>query len=232
MKKGNRDAIWKTIRMFGSLTLVILVIGYLFGRILQGVLLPTPAAGGNQNPADTVHMESPEDQEEDETAAIASHELLTPAGPEEAAADPEGTIFILRVGMFSSFDNAAAMGGSLQALDFPWDVSRDDDGMFRVSSFMAGTRQHLAEAETILQAEGIDYFVASMEIDRTDPAWDYFLQSVNGIPFEMSSDFIQRFQRDDMHIFGFLVSLSDVEFEPLSLERQRMLLGIYNWLKN
>ena len=46
----------------------------------------------------------------------------------------------------------------------------------------------------------------------------------------MTSEFIQTFTDDEMHIFGYYMTLSNASFETLANERQKMLLEIYQWL--
>ena len=69
-----------------------------------------------------------------------------------------------------------------------------------------------------------------MEVSTDDLKWNYFLQAVKQKPFEMTGDFIQTFTDDEMHIWGYYVTLSTASFDALSTERHKMLLEIYQWL--
>ena len=72
--------------------------------------------------------------------------------------------------------------------------------------------------------------IKGIEVSKDDLKWNYFLQATKQKPFEIASDFIQTFTDDEMHIWGYYVSLSTSSFEPFSSERQKMLLEIYQWL--
>ena len=81
-----------------------------------------------------------------------------------------------------------------------------------------------------LKEKQINCFIKAVEVSTDDLKWNYFLQAVKQKPFEMTGDFIQTFTDDEMHIWGYYVTLSTASFDALSTERQKMLLEIYQWL--
>ena len=81
-----------------------------------------------------------------------------------------------------------------------------------------------------VKKEDINYFVKDVVPPKEDVKWQYFLNAVKQVPYEMTAEFIQTFSNDDFYIFGYYTTLSNSSFDPISSERQKMLLEIYQWL--
>lgn len=213
---------WETFRVFATLTIVFTLMGFLFGRVLETVFLDNSTTTNQPVEEVAAYLEDGNEAENSEE---------TPNETPAAEVTPENTFFVLQVGAFETFDNAAAMGGRLDDLDITWGINRID-GRHYVFSHIVSDREQLTDAVEKLEQNGISPFARSVEADTNDLRWYYFLKAVQQIPYEMDSEFIQIFTSDELHIFGLYSTLASVSFEPLSSERQEILLDIYNWLNN
>ena len=218
MKKINKEMLVRTLKIFGSLTVIITLVGYFFGNILGAFL--EPAAGPPMQTIAAPNEDGADLADSDEDTATAVAEVVDPTN-----------FFVVQLGIFSSLDNAAGLVGSLSALGLPTDLIRVD-GNFMLYSHIVGSRSQLEEVEAILNVNNIDFFVREGRQSGEELAWEYFLLAANEIPFNMTVEFINSFANDEMHIFGFFSSLSNTSFEPLAEERQNMLMTIYNWLNS
>ena len=104
------------------------------------------------------------------------------------------------------------------------------DGKYSVFSYIGGTKESLAEVQETLKAKNIDSFIKEVEVPLDDLKWKYFVQAVKQIPYDIDEEFIQTFTDDEMHIWGYYVTLATSSFDATSVERQKMLLEIYQWL--
>lgn len=205
----------KMLRMFAILTVAITLLGLGFGKLLSSFLIPV-----EEKPTPVVTI-----PEEVKTSDETPEE---PVSTTEIAND-ENSIYIMQLGAFETYDNLLALAGDLQKLGYNYGVIKVD-GKYSVFSHISGTKEPLATVEEALKSQNLTYFVKRLEISNEDLRWQYFLKAVKQIPFEMTSDFIQTFTDDEMHIFGYYMTLSTASFEALSNERQKMLLEIYQWL--
>ena len=126
-------------------------------------------------------------------------------------------------------DNVLNLAGQLQQLGYNYGILKVD-GKYSVFSHISGTKESLASVEEAMSNKGIDHFIKEVDVSTDDLKWNYFLQAVKQKPFEMTGDFIQTFTDDEMHIWGYYVTLSTASFDALASERQKMLLEIYQWL--
>ncbi len=205
----------KMLRMFIILTVVMTGVGLGFGRILSGFLMPE-----EEKPATVVTV--PEETPVPDEAKVES---------ETPAQDPneDSSLYIMQLGAFETYDNLLVLAGELQKLGYNYGVIKVD-GKYSVFSHISGSKESLAPVEEALKSQNLTYFIKRLEISNDDLRWQYFLKAAKQIPFEMTSDFIQTFTDDEMHIFGYYMTLSTASFEALSNERQKMLLEIYQWL--
>ena len=218
VKKNKMDP--KMIRAFLLLTLIFTVLGFSFGKILYGILLPN-----SSEDQPTVSVETPEETK----ATGESDETTEEKTSIEVAVNDENAIYIMQLGVFETYDNLLTLAGDLQKLGYNYGVTRTD-GKYSVFSHISGTKESLESVEQALKSQNLTYFIKRLEIESGDLRWDYFLQAVKQNPFEMTSEFIQTFTDDEMHIFGYYMTLSNASFETLANERQKMLLEIYQWL--
>lgn len=219
-KKTKMDP--KMIRSFLVLTVIITILGLSFGKILDGILLPNSADDKTTTVVDT----SNETKSTDETE---STEQPVQEAPTTEAVDDSRAIYVMQLGVFETYDNLLSLAGDLQTLGYNYGVTRSE-GKYSVFSHISGTKEVLATVEQALQSQDITYFIKRLDIPSGDLRWEYFLQAVKQTPFEMTSEFIQTFTDDEMHIFGYYMTLSNASFEALANERQKMLLEIYQWL--
>jgi len=219
MKRMDKATMLKTLKIFGTLTVVITLVGYFFGNILGNFLettqappMVTGAPYENGSEVDDVFVD------DDATETVA--EVL----------DLE-TFYVIQLGIFGSLDNATGLLGTLNGLEIPTDLIRLGEN-FMLYSHVVGSRSQLASVEEILEQNQIDYFVRQDRAASDELAWQYFLLAVNEQPFTMDSDFINAFDNNEMSIFGMFQALSVSSFEPLAEERQNMLMAIFNWLNS
>jgi len=205
----------ETLKILGILTVIFTVIGFLFGRMVELVFLDTSEEDltlvGAYNKSDLQDIESGPNQVE--------------------VSSSDNMIYFMQLGVFETFDNALALGGRLEKIGYTWAVNRLDERHY-VISHIVGDREQLESVEKEMIEHDMTPFIKAVEVTSDELGWHYFLNAVNQIPYEMESSFIQSFTNDEMHIFGFFVALSNVSFDPLSSERQEMLLEIYHWLTN
>lgn len=206
----------KMVRMFLILTVVFTVLGIFFGKMLDGFLIPT-----EEKPNTTVTAPL-----ETQTPDDASNESIET--PTESVND-ENAIYIMQLGAFETYDNLLILAGDLQKLGYNYGVIKTE-GKYSVFSHISGTKESLASVEEALKSQNLIYFIKRLEVASDDLKWQYFLNAVKQVPFEMTSEFIQTFTDDEMHIFGYYMTLSTASFEALANERQKMLLEIYQWL--
>ena len=206
----------KMLRMFIILTVVFTGIGLGFGKILGGFLIPTEE---NPTPVVTLPKETtiPAEAKNKETES-------TQEVPNE-----DSSLYIMQLGAFKTYDNLLTLAGELQKLGYNYGVIKVD-GKYSVFSHISGSKEVLAPVEEALNSQNLTYFIKRLEVSHDDLRWQYFLKAAKQIPFEMTSEFIQTFTDDEMHIFGYYMTLSTASFEALSNERQKMLLEIYQWL--
>lgn len=206
----------KMVRMFLILTVVFTVLGLFFGKMLDGFLIPS--------------------EEKPNTVVTAPQETQTPDdSPNEVVETPaenvndENAIYIMQLAAFETYDNLLVLAGDLQKLGYNYGVIKTD-GKYLVFSHISGTKESLAPVEEALKSQNLTHFIKRLEVSSDDLKWQYFLKAVKQVPFEMTSEFIQTFTDDEMHIFGYYMTLSTASFEALANERQKMLLEIYQWL--
>ena len=206
----------KMVRMFLILTVVFTVLGLFFGKMLDGVLIPS--------------------EEKPNTPVTAPQETQTTEDlPNEAVetsaenVNDENAIYIMQLGVFETYDNLLILAGDLQKLGYNYGVIKVE-GKYVVFSHISGTKESLTSVEEALKSQNLTKFIKRLEVSSDDLKWQYFLKAVKQVPFEMTSEFIQTFTDDEMHIFGYYMTLSTASFEALANERQKMLLEIYQWL--
>ncbi|MCL1950651.1 MAG: SPOR domain-containing protein [Turicibacter sp.] len=219
MKRMDKQAMIKTFKIFGTLTVIITLVGYFFGGMLEAFLEPAQSVPAAELPPVVLNDSVADDSTEEGEPVEVAEEVFDPT-----------TFYMLQLGIFGSLDNAAALRRTLSELGMPADVIRLN-GNFMLYSHVVGSRSQLREAENLLAASNVDYFVRQERPDSDAPGWQYFLLAANEQPFALSPDFINSFD-GDMHIFGFYNVLSNTAFDPLSDERQNMLMAIYNWLQS
>jgi len=221
-KRINLKVLIETLKIMAPLTASVVVIGFLFGTILERVFLG-PISTENASVEATVSYPN-----NNQSNGIVS-EVENISSTDEAT--QEDVIYVMQIGVFETLDNALALIGTLGEKGFTRGVNHID-GRFYVFSHIVGEREQLLEVETEMRQRGIEPFVRVMPVPTEDLRWYYFLKAVRQIPYEMDSEFIQMFTTDELHIFGLYGTLASVSFEPLSSERQEILLEIYNWLRD
>lgn len=204
------------------LTLIFTVLGLSFGKLLDNFLVPTGGPTATVGAPNETSSETPTDTLED-----GEGESEQSAASEDVAA--ENKIYVLQLGVYETYDNVLSIAGQVQQLGYNYGILRVD-GKYSVFSHISGTRESLVPAEEAIKGKGIDCFIKEIEVSTDELKWNYFLQAVKQKPFEMTGDFIQTFTDDEMHIWGYYVTLSTASFDALSTERQKMLLEIYQWL--
>lgn len=215
----DRATLVKTLKIFGTLTVVITLVGYFFGNVLGTLLEPTqvPTLVTGAPQADDSEMDGEVVADEQGDSVIAEEVL-----------DLE-TFYVIQLGVFSSLDNAAGLLGTVTGLALPADVIRLD-GNFLLYSHVVGSRSQLMAVEQLLEQNNVDFFTRQDRAASDELAWQYFLMAANEQPFQIDGDFINEFDNDELHIFGMFNALSSSSFEPLAEERQNMLMAIFNWL--
>ena len=153
--------------------------------------------------------------------------MSTAENSEEVTA--ENKIYIMQHGVYETYDNVLKLAGEIQQLGYNYGILKVD-GKYSVFSHISGTKDSLASVEATMKDKNIQCFIKEIEVPADDLKWNYFLQATKQKPFEIASDFIQTFTDDEMHIWGYYVSLSTSSFEAFSSERQKMLLELYQWL--
>ncbi|HAX72704.1 MAG TPA: sporulation protein [Firmicutes bacterium] len=212
--KKPRKKLNENTQMLLLLTVVVTFVGLTFGKMLDGFLMPSDeVAQGADNDTTVVN---------DETESEDSAEVKT----DENVAD---TIYVVQLGVYSTYDNVLDLASKIQTMGFNYGVSKVD-GKYVVYSHVVGDRSELSSVEEALKKEDVNYFVKSVVPAKDDLKWQYYLSAVKQIPYEMTAEFIQTFSNDDFYIFGYYTTLSNSSFDPLSNERQKMLLEIYQWL--
>lgn len=213
----------KRLYSFLLLTVVITFLGLTFGRVLNEILLLD-----FEEENTTVAIESSDEIKSSDDIS-SSIEQTTQEANSVAVVNDDQAIYIVQLGVFQTYDNLLTLVGDLQQLGYNYGVTKTD-GQYSVFSHISGTKEVLKTVEQALTSQNLTYFVKRLEIPTGDLRWEYFLQAVKQIPFEMTSEFIQTFTEDEMHIFGYYMTLSNASFEALANERQKMLLEIYQWL--
>lgn len=193
----------ETLKVFVVLTLIFTIIGVIFGRLVMGSVSEQPG----------IYDVTLKDSGIDNLDEV----------------NQEHLIYMMQHGVFAAFDNALSLGARLEREGYVWSFKREDE-LFVVFTYLVGEKEQLNDVAVDLDAKGISFFVRTIEVVADDLGWLYFLKAVKQIPFEIEADFIQAFSSDEMHIWGYYVTLSSAFFEPLSAERQKMLLEIYEWL--
>lgn len=217
-KKFKLKINFKVIQPMILLTLIITMLGLSFGKMLGSFLVPTE--GTVATVGTPTEISSTNETKE-------SSKVTTTENVEEVTA--ENKIYIMQHGVYETYDNVLKLAGEIQQLGYNYGISKVD-GKYSVFSHISGTKDSLASIEAIMKDKNIECFIKEMEVPLDDLKWNYFLQATKQKPFEISSDFIQTFTDDEMHIWGYYVSLSTSFFEAFSSERQKMLLEIYQWL--
>ena len=169
----------------------------------------------------TVAIESSDEIKSSDDVS-SSIEQTTQEPTSVAVANDDQAIYIVQLGVFQTYDNLLTLVGDLQQLGYNYGVIKTE-GQYSVFSHISGTKEVLKSVEQALTSQNLTYFVKRLEIPTGDLRWEYFLQAVKQIPFEMTSEFIQTFTEDEMHIFGYYMTLSNASFEALANERQKML---------
>ena len=221
MKRMDKQLFLKTVKIFVVLTVIITVVGYMFGNILTGFVetgQPVGPLTGAPIVEGATDLEAPSEDVSDEGAAVAH------------IWDPS-SFYMIQLGVFGSLDNAAGLMGTLNELGLPSDVIRVD-GNFMLYSHIVGERGQLNEVEALLERSGVDFFVRQERAPGDELAWQYFVLAANETPFHIDEEFINGFANNEMPIFGIFYALSSSSFEPLSQERQQMLMAIFNWLNS
>lgn len=219
LKKIKLNINFKTIQPLILLTLIFTMLGLCFGKLLDNFLTPadgiaTTVGAANSN----VVVEKTEEEAVDENEADPS-----------IVEENENMIYIMQLGVYETYDNVLTLAGELKQLGYNYGILKVD-GKYSVFSHISGAKSDLTSVQETLKAKSIDCFIKEVEVETDDLKWYYFLQAVKQQPYEMSGDFIQTFTDDEMHIWGYYVTLSTSSFEATSMERQKMLLEIYQWL--
>ena len=208
----------KSMRLWILLTLIIVMMGLSFGKLLDNFLGSSEGVATTSGVADETQPAN-EEQPKDETEQSEN--------AEDVAA--ENKIYVIQLGVYETYDNVLNLAGQLQQLGYNYGILKVD-GKYSVFSHISGTKESLASVEEEMSNKGIDHFIKEVDVSTDDLKWNYFLQAVKQKPFEMTEDFIQTFTDDEMHIWGYYVTLSTASFDALASERQKMLLEIYQWL--
>jgi len=219
-KKFKLKINFKVIQPLILLTLIITMLGLSFGKMLGSFLVPTDESiatvGTPTEISSTNEIEESSNTEESTTE-----------NSEEVTA--ENKIYIMQHGVYETYDNVLKLAGEIQQLGYNYGILKVD-GKYSVFSHISGTKDSLASVEATMKDKNIQCFIKEIEVPADDLKWNYFLQATKQKPFEIASDFIQTFTDDEMHIWGYYVSLSTSSFEAFSSERQKMLLELYQWL--
>lgn len=219
-KKFKLKINFKTIQPLILLTLIFTMLGLSFGKLLDNFLVPT------QGPTATVGGPNDQPQELEKSKDVEAEEGQSDASESTTA---ENEIYVMQLGVYETYDNVLSLAGELKQLGYNYGILKVD-GEYSVFSHVSGTKESLAPVQEALKEKQIDCFIKAVEVSTDDLKWNYFLQAVKQKPFEMTGDFIQTFTDEEMHIWGYYVTLSTASFDALSTERQKMLLEIYQWL--
>ena len=181
--------------------------GLSFGKVLDTFLVST------NEPKETVEVTGKEAENEAEQG-------------EKLA---ENKIFVMQHGVYETYENVLNLAGQLKEIGYNYGILKVD-GKYSVFSYIGGTKESLAEVQETLKAKNIDSFIKEVEVPLDDLKWKYLVQAVKQIPYDIDEEFIQTFTDDEMHIWGYYVTLATSSFDATSVERQKMLLEIYQWL--
>ena len=202
-KKFKLKINFKAIQPLILLTLVITMLGLSFGKMLGSFLVPTdqalPTVGTPTEISSTNEIEE-----------SSNTEVSTTENSEEVTA--ENKIYIMQHGVYETYDNVLKLAGEIQQLGYNYGILKVD-GKYSVFSHISGTKDSLASVEGMMKDKNIQCFIKEIEVPTDDLKWNYFLQATIHKPFEIASDFIQTFTDDEMHIWGYYVSLSTSSFQ-------------------
>lgn len=222
--KNFKDTIkkidFKKVQPWILLTLIFTVLGLSFGKVLDTFLVST------NEPKETVEVTGKEAENEAEQAEESADKDKADKKEEEVA---ENKIFVMQHGVYETYENVLNLAGQLKEIGYNYGILKVD-GKYSVFSYIGGTKESLAEVQETLKAKNIDSFIKEVEVPLDDLKWKYFVQAVKQIPYDIDEDFIQTFTDDEMHIWGYYVTLATSSFDATSVERQKMLLEIYQWL--
>ena len=194
--------------------------GLSFGKVLDTFLVST------NEPKETVEVTGKETENEAEQAEESADKDKADKKEEEVA---ENKIFVIQHGVYETYENVLNLAGQLKEIGYNYGILKVD-GKYSVFSYIGGTKESLAEVQETLKAKNIDSFIKEVEVPLDDLKWKYFVQAVKQIPYDIDEEFIQTFTDDEMHIWGYYVTLATSSFDATSVERQKMLLEIYQWL--
>ena len=194
--------------------------GLSFGKVLDTFLVST------NEPKETVEVTGKEAENEAEQAEESADKDKADKKEEEVA---ENKIFVIQHGVYETYENVLNLAGQLKEIGYNYGILKVD-GKYSVFSYIGGTKESLAEVQETLKAKNIDSFIKEVEVPLDDLKWKYFVQAVKQIPYDIDEEFIQTFTDDEMHIWGYYVTLATSSFDATSVERQKMLLEIYQWL--
>lgn len=211
---------FKKVQPWILLTLIFTVLGLSFGKVLDTFLVST------NEPKETVEVTGKETENEAEQAEESADKDKADKKEEEVA---ENKIFVIQHGVYETYENVLNLAGQLKEIGYNYGILKVD-GKYSVFSYIGGTKESLAEVQETLKAKNIDSFIKEVEVPLDDLKWKYFVQAVKQIPYDIDEDFIQTFTDDEMHIWGYYVTLATSSFDATSVERQKMLLEIYQWL--
>ena len=214
---------FKKARPFILLTVIFTVLGLSFGKALDTFLVRTDDSKEVVEVKNDETNPASDSQEEKE----ASKDGDKKDKKEEKVA--ENKIFIMQHGVYETYDNVLNLAGELKQIGYNYGILKVD-GKYSVFSYIGGTKDSLAPVKEQLTEKIIDSFIKEVEVPLDDLKWNYFVQAVKQRPYEMDAEFIQTFTDDEMHIWGYYVTLATSSFEANSPERQKMLLEIYQWL--
>lgn len=222
--KNFKDTIkkidFKKVQPWILLTLIFTVLGLSFGKVLDTFLVST------NEPKETVEVTGKEAENEAEQAEESADKDKADKKEEEVA---ENKIFVMQHGVYETYENVLNLAGQLKEIGYNYGILKVD-GKYSVFSYIGGTKESLAEVQETLKAKNIDSFIKEVEVPLDDLKWKYFVQAVKQIPYDIDEEFIQTFTDDEMHIWGYYVTLATSSFDATSVERQKMLLEIYQWL--
>lgn len=211
---------FKKVQPWILLTLIFTVLGLSFGKVLDTFLVST------NEPKETVEVTGKETENEAEQAEESADKDKADKKEEEVA---ENKIFVMQHGVYETYENVLNLAGQLKEIGYNYGILKVD-GKYSVFSYIGGTKESLAEVQETLKAKNIDSFIKEVEVPLDDLKWKYFVQAVKQIPYDIDEEFIQTFTDDEMHIWGYYVTLATSSFDATSVERQKMLLEIYQWL--
>lgn len=219
-KKFRLKINFKSLQPLILITLIITMIGLSFGKMLGSFLVPAdqtlPTVGAPIETASTNEEGKSSNTEKNATEVL--EDITT-----------QNKIYVMQLGVYETYDNVLKLAGEIQQLGYNYGISKVD-GKYSVFSHISGTKESLTSVESAMKDKNIECYIKEIEVPTDDLKWSYFLQATKQKPFEIASDFIQTFTDDEMHIWGYYVSLSTSSFEAFSSERQKMLLEIYQWL--